>query len=608
MDIDPPHNSTIRSFDGCWTCRLRRKKCDEKRPACDTCGALHITCYYGQDKPEWMDGAARQKEMAEQLKREVKERARHRRGEPPAHAANDRVSSDRVSSSEDGTSDSVTLATLSLGQGHTVSPATSTRNGTSFEEIREPYSETSTMPTKPNCAFISKNQSNGKDLGRSDTILLMFYLEHLLPFLFPFYRPSLLQGGRAWILEMMISSPVIRQATLCQSSYFFCLAQGTIVHDEVWGTVLAQTKGAFGILGQALSVIDGSGIEQHLGGAIRILVSIIQVQRFEVSIRSFDNCQSHLSAALALFTEVIACVGPFEPAEVSARFDDILGRLGPSSWILPEQCVQVPSAEQAAFRFSASLLILDDLIASTVLQEVPKLFHYYPSLLGETESTRPTIDLEDVVGCQNWVLMRIGEIAALDAWKQRCKRVGDLDVMQLVHCAKGIKDSLETQFTRFENTPVRTPGTCGNLLDSFSRNYRITSTPSASQGALVTRVWAHAAFIYLSVVVSGWQPASVEVRYHVSRVIELLTVQISPPELLRTMVWPFCVAGCLAEPAQEASLRGMVEALQPQNIFGTTRKALEIMENVWRNRVVGDLESRDLAMCFRSEGDLVLLV
>lgn len=83
---------------------------------------------------------------------------------------------------------------------------------------------------------------------------------------------------------------------------------------------------------------------------------------------------------------------------------------------------------------------------------------------------------------------------------------------------------------------------------------------------------------------------------------------MSPPALLRTMVWPFCVAGCLAEPAHEAQLRAIVQALQPPSVFGTVRKALEIMENVWRNRDAGDAASRDLPTCFRNQGELVLLV
>jgi len=182
--------------------------------------------------------------------------------------------------------------------------------------------------------------------------------------------------------------------------------------------------------------------------------------------------------------------------------------------------------------------------------------------------------------------------------------------MELVHRATVIKESLEAHLTRLETNPEIISKDGSNLLDIFSLTddyYQQSKTP-ANQSSLVTRVWAHAAFVYLFVVVSGWQPASVDVRYHVGRIVELLTYQISPPELLRTMVWPFCVAGCLAEPAQEAHLRGMALALQPHSVFGTVRKALQIMENVWRNRDSGDAASRDLATCFSGQGDLVLLV
>ena len=33
-----------RSRTGCWTCRTRRKKCDETRPVCRTCAALDLVC------------------------------------------------------------------------------------------------------------------------------------------------------------------------------------------------------------------------------------------------------------------------------------------------------------------------------------------------------------------------------------------------------------------------------------------------------------------------------------------------------------------------------------------------------------------------------------
>lgn len=607
MDLShgPYYSSRIRASNGCWTCRLRRKKCDELHPVCGTCATLHITCHYSEERPEWMDGGVRQGEMAERVKREVKEMAHLRRGERAVQ-----VSGDRVSDSEAGTGESIVLPRrlprdlaspdCDLLKANPVTPGDGTGRCPKASSIR--------LQRGADCTLTSKDARGSIAFGRSDTILLMFYLEHLLPFLFPFYNPSLLHGGRAWVLEMMTSSPVFSQTTLCQSSYFFSLARGTANCDAIWEKVLMQTRDAFGVLRHSLQVIDGSRITEHLHGAVRIMASIMQVQRFEIAVLSFKNCQAHLNASLALFRQLLDSSDAVEPSGLNSSFNAVISRLGPSISIFPDQAVQIPSAEQAAFRFSSTILILDDIIASTVLQEQPRLYEYHRRLLGDADGTGPPVNFEAAVGCQNWVLLQIGEIAVLDAWKQQRKRAGNLDVMELVHRATTIKDSLEAHLTRIETDAVIVPKRDGSLLEVFTADYCQQSEAPASQCFLVTRVWAHATLLYLFVVVSGWQPASIDVRYHVGRIVELLTHQISPPALLRTMVWPFCVAGCLAERVQEARLRGMVETLQPPSVFGTVYKALEIMEYVWHSRDAGDATSRDLAMCFRSQGDLVLLV
>ena len=67
---------------GCWTCRLRRKKCDEKRESCSTCRSLRLTCAGYGAKPVWMDGGALEKQKAQEIKAEVhqqRKRGRHRR-------------------------------------------------------------------------------------------------------------------------------------------------------------------------------------------------------------------------------------------------------------------------------------------------------------------------------------------------------------------------------------------------------------------------------------------------------------------------------------------------------------------------------------------------
>jgi hypothetical protein len=72
-------NGILRSKQGCWTCRLRRKKCDEKHPVCSTCESLVITCYgYGEQKPDWMDSGEREKAMVNSIKKIVKKTSRHK--------------------------------------------------------------------------------------------------------------------------------------------------------------------------------------------------------------------------------------------------------------------------------------------------------------------------------------------------------------------------------------------------------------------------------------------------------------------------------------------------------------------------------------------------
>lgn len=182
-----------------------------------------------------------------------------------------------------------------------------------------------------------------------------------------------------------------------------------------------------------------------------------------------------------------------------------------------------------------------------------------------------------------------------------------MNIMELVRRATFIKESLEARLSRLKADPAPTKET-SSLLDVFTADHGQQSRTPASQSSLVTRVWTHAAMIYLFVVVSGWQPASVDVRYHVSQVVELLTHRISQPALLRTMVGPFCVAGCLAEPSQEVHSCVMAEALQSLSVFGTVHKALEIMKNVWRSGRPEATTDRDFATCFRIQGDLVFLV
>ncbi|KAF4632248.1 hypothetical protein G7Y89_g5881 [Cudoniella acicularis] len=64
--------SRSRSAHGCWTCRLRRKKCDETGPECIVCRERGLQCAgFAAVKPRWMDGGARQEAVHQEIKATV---------------------------------------------------------------------------------------------------------------------------------------------------------------------------------------------------------------------------------------------------------------------------------------------------------------------------------------------------------------------------------------------------------------------------------------------------------------------------------------------------------------------------------------------------------
>jgi len=54
----PKAKGAVRAKSGCYTCRIRRKKCDEQpnsQGSCQTCVRLRLQCLgFGAKRPEWM--------------------------------------------------------------------------------------------------------------------------------------------------------------------------------------------------------------------------------------------------------------------------------------------------------------------------------------------------------------------------------------------------------------------------------------------------------------------------------------------------------------------------------------------------------------------------
>ncbi|KAF2730642.1 hypothetical protein EJ04DRAFT_585503 [Polyplosphaeria fusca] len=557
----------MKSYDGCWTCRLRKKRCDEIRPVCKNCSALQITCHFGEEKPAWMDSGTLQRGKADQVKREVRNAAARRRGgltKDPLESTV--VIPEKELDAEQAAGGLESTAPMERP------PFCAEPGGESRPSWIFTGAQTSTEVVSSDGGSdawnIASNSADGR-LGTSelDRRFMTFYLDHFFPFLFPFYKPSLLEGERATYFVSVALDGAVAGPHVCKTL--------------AWEKLLEQMGVAFTMVQRNIQNITARNVRDGIIETSRIMGSIIQLQRFETSVGNFENCQKHLDAAVMLFRQMFQAAQNVIPRGELPTFYSVLGQMGPPIWTTTPQQRRAWNPNQAAFRFHTALLLVDDIIASTCMGQAPRLLEYHARLLTSASTDEePPLSLEDFVGCETWVMLQISEIAALESWKKAMKTAGQLDMMELVARASAIKQTLLANLAR---------------LDTASGNT-----------AFVTRVWAHAALLYLSLVVSGWQPASASIRESVVRILALLE-HMAAPELLRTMVWPYCIVGCMAAPEEEERLRGLVEALVPHRLFGPARKALEIMERVWKGRGEMGVET-DLAACVCGLGYAPLLV
>ena len=175
--------NVLRSQQGCWSCRLRRKKCDEGRPNCTICSNLSITCHGYGPKPGWMDGGVAEKTIADEFKRTVKITSRRRTTAVGAMTAPRRPelesgtgsttpslsdSQKHFAHNADGcpdTSLSASSSSISLGQASSVLKVT----GSAPVESAQHSMDSSVVSTEQ---AIEKTASTGLDVrARSDFIL-----------------------------------------------------------------------------------------------------------------------------------------------------------------------------------------------------------------------------------------------------------------------------------------------------------------------------------------------------------------------------------------------------------------------------------------------------
>ncbi|RGP77127.1 hypothetical protein FLONG3_4642 [Fusarium longipes] len=525
----------------CWICRLRRKKCDQGRPDCQTCSALSIQCHYSEDRPEWMDGAEKQNEMTRRLKAQVRQGRERRR-------------------------DRDYVRVLDMGDG--------------FAARKE---STPLYTNLPDSGLTLRSIPIAKEL---DVDFTMHYIDHVFPFLFPFYAPPMIQGGRAWVLDVLRSNETLFQAAMGLSIYFLTLVLSIediscyeVCRQNSWNLLEGHANAAVKSLQEEVLAINHHQPKATIIQQSRAMESITQLMVLEMSMAKTSELNMHLAAAISLFEDIV------RPHMREGRLDIMRVMTELERPALAPLTTQRPAwgTEQAAFRFFVATLLRADIVSSVSLRTIPRLRKYYPDLICHDyggPTVTPLLRMEEYVGCEGWVLISIADISALDVWKLQEQESSMLTPEDLCKRGDQIDCNIRSGLRGLEERCKKRVGEHRRILHTF---FQSSDTNQTTKRAAATRIWAYAARIYLSIVTLGWQPHHQAHRENVTEVLRLLKQQ-DDPAILCSSTWPFFVAGCVADTSQEHQFRDLAIASGTLQSFGLVGTSLRLLEHVWSRR------------------------
>jgi hypothetical protein len=211
---------SARRKQACWTCRLRKKKCDEARPQCSPCSSLSIPCYDYGSKPDWMNNEESRQTVTDSLKQIVKSTSR-RKPTALVHTGRARFLNLAPRLPKDTTrkptslTDSCHIHNLlpeletlprEIQYGHF--DVSSTLRAGHFEQALSVPGSYSQLQLPP--FFLVSAEKD---------ILLMHFINEIFPLQYPLYKADIRQERRAWLLSLLFETQPLFDAALAFGSY-----------------------------------------------------------------------------------------------------------------------------------------------------------------------------------------------------------------------------------------------------------------------------------------------------------------------------------------------------------------------------------------------------
>ena len=411
--------------------------------------------------------------------------------------------------------------------------------------------------------------------GDSEDALLMYYLDQVFYIQYPFYCSANKQG-RGWLFSILKRAKSAFHATLALSDYH----QHSVLPENseitIGLTCLTAKNVHYNFALRELQLFIGktqmwsgtAGVER----SIEALTCILQLLFWEVRLNNPDlifkaSFSISLTFNLKLFTGGrenwgvhLGAVASLVPSLVSAHMASIMSN--PDRLDRLQRHEIFYSKDDTAVRFLLGSFIWFDIISGAFTRSSHFLDIDHKAILDKAE-----IQLESIMGCRNWAMVLILEISLLDEWKQQAEKVQKLSITELAKRGVQIEEGLRENLVELE------------------KNYsQKASSSMQSIQSDITRIFALSALTYLHVVMSGALPELPEIIESVSKTI-IAFQSLSDAKLLRNLVWPFFISGCLALERQQPFFQGLLSAAEiTPSTVGSRFQAFEIMKECWKAR------------------------
>ncbi|KAL4923853.1 Zn(II)2Cys6 transcription factor [Aspergillus undulatus] len=580
---DGTTKSHKRSRSGCFTCRLRRKKCDEQHPSCGACSNLCVKCEY--KRPIWWGNAEQRKMHKERIKNKIKQTKMNERSgslaiDPTAHARAMAANSPTSPEFEYGrpfpeptTYDMFAsqFPTPAMGQAvyaqqYPYEVDVKTERQTFVNDIQLRHDSISStfstfappqlnapLPTFPgdewfqdeyfrtpalpgiDPALCDQTFPDSYDMLQNipvndyDRPLLDHFIHSVLPMSFP-----VLEAHNRGHLRVQ----AVLQTLETNKCYLHCCLSVAAIHLKTTENITGEQidhdimRNRFEAISQLCQALGDDTEHQE------ILDATLAMIFFHSSVGPADDNLPD-----------IPWLDHFQAAA------NLVQRLGltadaPNPYVLPP--------------FSMSLTAWIDILGSTMHRGTPEFAHNYRSKhLGGV-----SLGLRELMGCEDRVMYLISEIACLDALKAD----GRVDDMQVCSHVSGLGQQLE--FTEPADHMLESP---------FSATSGLLRPEILTKN--MTAIFRIAARIYLCSLVPGFeatQPSNINLVQALASALQY--IPSGPGGFDRSLVWPLFIAGVYSTPGCEFRnvLTERAAALAEHATLGSFGRMYKILQEVWR--------------------------